>query len=181
MFKDYYEILEIDIKATDSHIKGSYRRLIKKWHPDLCSHADAKLKSQEIIEAYLILSDTVARERFDNEYYRFYGTRDRHKNETTDSGFQENNKSNDSFNNMAENSSQRPTDPRREEFTFKDKVFEKWVENARKQAKDFASQAMSDAIGVTKSGCLYTGKAFFIAIIVFIALLLLIKIFSHGI
>ena len=179
MFKDYYEILEVDIEATGNQIKDSYRRLIKKWHPDLCSHPNAKSRSQEIIEAYLILSDTDAREKFDNEYYRFYEAQKAYENEKNDNAFQKSYKTDDSFNSQEEN--KKTTDQFREAYTFSDKIFEKWVENAREQAKKFAMQAISDTIGATKSGCLYTGKAFIIAIIVFIAILLLIKIISHGI
>lgn len=182
MFKDYYKILEVDISATDIQIKESYRKLIKKWHPDVCKHPDATAKSQEIIEAYLILSDEVARTKFDSEYKRYEDLKNRSKKAKAEEPHHRKYDKDDDYEEPENNfANSQGNDQAEEEFKFEDKTFEKWVENARNQARNFVDQAISDTIGVTKSGCLFTGKALFIAAIVFIVILLLISILSHGV
>lgn len=64
--KDLYEILEVDSKASYEEIKKSYRRLAKKFHPDLNpgdKEAEAKLK--EINLAYEVLSKEDKRRDYD--------------------------------------------------------------------------------------------------------------------
>lgn len=59
-FRDYYEILGIPRDADDKKIKSAYRKLARKWHPDLHSGAEkerAEEKFKEINEAYEVLSD----------------------------------------------------------------------------------------------------------------------------
>ena len=65
-FIDYYKILELDKSASDADIKKAYRRLARKYHPDLNpSDANAKKKFQQINEANEVLSDTEKRKKFD--------------------------------------------------------------------------------------------------------------------
>ena len=57
-FKDYFKILGISRNATDKEIKSAFRKLARKFHPDLHPHDDkAESKFKEINEAYEILSD----------------------------------------------------------------------------------------------------------------------------
>ena len=71
MFKDYYSILEIDSNASAEDIKSAYRRLSKKWHPDVNPNVDMTSMMQDINEAYYILKNEEKRHRYDEEYNRF--------------------------------------------------------------------------------------------------------------
>jgi len=62
-FKDYYQILGVDRKADDKTIKSAYRKLARKYHPDVNKGQDARFK--EINEAYEVLSDPEKRRRYD--------------------------------------------------------------------------------------------------------------------
>ncbi len=67
-FQDYYVILGVGRKATDKEIKSAYRKLARKWHPDLHSGKDketAEEKIKQINEAYEVLSDKEKREKYD--------------------------------------------------------------------------------------------------------------------
>lgn len=65
--KDYYEILDISKDATDADIKKAYRKLAKKYHPDLNqgNKEEAEQKFKEVNEAYEVLSDPEKRSRYD--------------------------------------------------------------------------------------------------------------------
>jgi len=64
--RDYYEVLGVDRNATDEDIKRAYRKLAKKYHPDLNpGDAEAEAKFKEINEAYKVLSDPQARAQYD--------------------------------------------------------------------------------------------------------------------
>lgn len=65
-FVDYYKILGINQKATEKEIKSAYRKLARKFHPDLHPNdKEAKAKFQQINEANEVLSDPVKREKYD--------------------------------------------------------------------------------------------------------------------
>lgn len=65
-FIDYYKILELDKSATEDDIKKAYRRLARKYHPDLNPNDQAaKLKFQQINEANEVLSDPEKRKKYD--------------------------------------------------------------------------------------------------------------------
>ncbi|MEM5877376.1 MAG: DnaJ domain-containing protein [Candidatus Aenigmatarchaeota archaeon] len=66
MQKDYYKILGIDKNATEEEIKKAYKRLAKKYHPDVSKEPDAEEKFKEIQEAYDTLIDPVKRRQYDN-------------------------------------------------------------------------------------------------------------------
>jgi curved DNA-binding protein len=65
-FIDYYKILEIDKNSTASDIKKAYRKLARKYHPDLNPNdVDAKKNFQQINEANEVLSDPEKRKKYD--------------------------------------------------------------------------------------------------------------------
>jgi curved DNA-binding protein len=65
-FIDYYKILEVDKTATEADIKKAYRKLARKYHPDLNpNEAAAKKKFQQINEANEVLSDLEKRKKYD--------------------------------------------------------------------------------------------------------------------
>lgn len=68
--KDYYDILEVNPKASTEVIEKAYKVLIKKYHPDLYTGEQkvyAQRKTIDINEAYHVLSDNFLREQYDNE------------------------------------------------------------------------------------------------------------------
>jgi len=65
-FIDYYKILGIDKAASDKDVKNAYRKLARKYHPDLNPNdAEANKKFQEINEANEVLSDPEKRKKYD--------------------------------------------------------------------------------------------------------------------
>lgn len=65
-FQDYYEVLGISRTATADDIKQAYRRLARKYHPDVNpGDASAEEKFKDIGEAYEVLSDAEKRQRYD--------------------------------------------------------------------------------------------------------------------
>jgi curved DNA-binding protein len=65
-FIDYYKILEVQSSATEADIKTAYRKLARKYHPDLNPNDEnAKKKFQQINEANEVLSDPEKRKKYD--------------------------------------------------------------------------------------------------------------------
>src|SRR5258708_6883390 len=78
---DLYGTLGLSSRATPADIKSAYRRLARKFHPDVSASPDANARFAEINEAYHVLSDPARRFAYDHgQYYdssrTFYATRE---------------------------------------------------------------------------------------------------------
>ena len=63
--RDYYDVLGVSKSASNAEIKSAFRKLAKKYHPDLNKEADAAEKFKEVQEAYDVLSDEKKRKTYD--------------------------------------------------------------------------------------------------------------------
>ncbi|MEX0871876.1 MAG: DnaJ domain-containing protein, partial [Aquisalimonadaceae bacterium] len=64
-YKDYYKILGVERGADSDVIKRAYRRLARKYHPDVSKEPDAEARFKEVSEAYEALSDPEKRAAYD--------------------------------------------------------------------------------------------------------------------
>lgn len=64
-FKDYYEIMGVNRDATQDEIKRAYRKLARKYHPDVSKEVDAEARFKEVGEAYEVLKDPEKRAAYD--------------------------------------------------------------------------------------------------------------------
>lgn len=65
-YKDYYETLGVKRDATEAEIKSAYRKLARKYHPDVNKTKEAEEKFKDINEAYEVLGDKQKRQRYDS-------------------------------------------------------------------------------------------------------------------
>src|SRR5919204_865798 len=65
-FKDYYKILGVNRNADEKTIKSAYRRLARKYHPDVNKGKNTVDRFKEVTEAYEVLSDPDKRRRYDS-------------------------------------------------------------------------------------------------------------------
>ena len=65
-FKDYYAILGVDKTASQDEIKRAFRKLARKYHPDVSKEADAEARFKEVAEANEALSDPERRAAYDD-------------------------------------------------------------------------------------------------------------------
>jgi len=72
-FKDYYKILGVPPESDIKEIKSAYRKLARKYHPDMNSEPGAEDKFKEVAEAYEVLKDAGRRAEYDE--LRQYGGR----------------------------------------------------------------------------------------------------------
>lgn len=88
--RNYYEILGVDPKASDSEIKKAYRKLVRKYHPDVSKDPDAVSKTSEINIAYETLHDKEKRAEYDEMLANpFAGTTRRSNDSNQDFNYQQ--------------------------------------------------------------------------------------------
>ncbi len=63
--KDYYEVLGVDKNASQAEIKSAFRKMAKKYHPDINKEEGAEAKFKEVGEAYSVLGDEQKRKQYD--------------------------------------------------------------------------------------------------------------------
>jgi DnaJ-class molecular chaperone len=117
MFHDYYNILNISSDADDNEIKNAYKVQAIKWHPDKNIGVDTTERMQLINEAFLILHDPEARQKYDFEYKKYKAYQEAMEKEP---GFSD------------------------KEYIVEDELLKSWMENARKQAVNLAKQTLKD-------------------------------------
>jgi len=117
MTKDYYRILEVTEFSTQEEIKKAYRRLARKWHPDVAGNSsDVISMFKEINEAYEILSDKIKKADYDKarKFYN-YAKNQRQENKNTAS---ENKNVNHTNPNFKETNSQTKEKQQKKGFSF---------------------------------------------------------------
>ncbi len=138
MFKDYYAILEVGENATQEELKAAFKKQAFKWHPDRNLGKDTIKQMQEINEAYLILKDNEARERYNREYHRFKQYQQQKAKQEYYHNQQNEKKNEQSYENT--------------DYKVDDDILNNWMNTAKQQAVDLARQTIEDMKGMVSVG-----------------------------
>ena len=87
-FKDYYKTLDVDREAKVHDIKKAFRRLARKYHPDVSKEPDADARMKEVNEAYTVLSDPEKRAAYDQLGQGFQANQEFRPPPNWDAGFE---------------------------------------------------------------------------------------------
>ncbi|MGC3980052.1 MAG: DnaJ C-terminal domain-containing protein [Steroidobacteraceae bacterium] len=87
-FKDYYESLGVKRDASAEEIKKAFRKLARKYHPDVSKEPDAEARMKEVNEAYAVLSDAEKRAAYDQVGHSYQGGQDFKPPPDWDAGFE---------------------------------------------------------------------------------------------
>jgi curved DNA-binding protein len=87
-FKDYYEVMGVARDATQDEIKRAYRKLARKYHPDVSKESDAEDKFKAVGEAYEVLKDPEKRAAYDQLGSQWQSGQDFNPPPDWDAGFE---------------------------------------------------------------------------------------------
>ena len=87
-FKDYYEVMGVAREATQDEIKRAYRKLARKYHPDVSKESDAEERFKLLGEAYEVLKDPEKRAAYDQLGANWQGGQDFNAPPDWDAGFE---------------------------------------------------------------------------------------------
>ena len=87
-FKDYYNIMALERDASQDEIRRAYRKLARKYHPDVSKEADAEERFKELGEAYAVLKDPEKRAAYDQLGANWKGGQDFQPPPDWDTGFE---------------------------------------------------------------------------------------------
>ncbi|MBV1951190.1 MAG: DnaJ domain-containing protein [Cycloclasticus sp.] len=87
-YKDYYKVMGVERDATQAQIKRAYRKLARKYHPDINKESDAEVRFKEVGEAYAVLKDPEKRVAYDQLGSNWQGGQDFHPPPNWDQGFE---------------------------------------------------------------------------------------------
>lgn len=87
-FKDYYKILGVERGVTGPELKRAYRKLARKFHPDVSKEPDAEKRMKEVNEAYEVLGDPEKRAAYDQLGSRYQAGQDFRPPPDWDAGFE---------------------------------------------------------------------------------------------
>lgn len=150
MIPNYYQVLGVTKTATKDEIKKAFRMLAFKLHPDHNDSPDANERFIEINEAYLILTDTDAKNKYDREYNAYYGPNATHADHTE---FEEADYDN----------------------PYEDNDLNQWAKNAREQGKKHAMMSFSEFLSLLGTVAKETGLHLGNSILLFIAIAMIIS------
>ena len=87
-FKDYYEVFGLERTATQDEIKRAYRKLARKYHPDVSKEPEAEARFKEVGEAYEVLKDPEKRAAYDRMGTQWKSGQDFEPPPNWDAGFE---------------------------------------------------------------------------------------------
>jgi curved DNA-binding protein len=87
-FKDYYKVMGVARDATEAQIKQAYRKLARKYHPDVSKEKDAEARFKEVGEAYEVLKNPEKRAAYDQLGRNYKAGQDFRPPPNWDSGFE---------------------------------------------------------------------------------------------